>query len=346
MRSAMKQRAAKHTTQHQRPKKVVAKKTPTKSKRVVKTVAKRSISFVPEDVPPPPIPNYTPPPPIPHPLGSFKHHKITAERDGFEVGGHRRLTNVVRGSWTERPVLNYNIVSHLGREPEEIDSLPDGARLLVEPSQFSPVDYAAVPTIEDLSHKRPDPYLHHNELLRIKAAMSAAPNVDEDAKQSIDRWMVEFRSHIWQPTVQSYQTQQSRARMRLIDHYGLSYGKGGRKSSTAYCTLKPGTGLMFVNGRPYTDYFPIPEHRSQLGMPFYMTGTVSQFDVFIKVKGGGNTAQAEASRLSIANALQNFEPQFRPTLKVNNLLKRDARTVERKHAGHKKARKSFTWVKR
>jgi small subunit ribosomal protein S9 len=278
--------------------------------------------------------------------GSFEHHIGEASKHNFEVGSHRPLTNVIRGSWNQSPIMNYNIVSHLEREPEEVDELVDGSKMLVEPSQFTPVDWKHVPSIDELTSQRSDKYLHHNELLRMKGAFAAVPAVGEAQKDPTDRWFDELSNYVWHPVVQSYQTMPSRARLRLIDENGLSHGKGGRKSSSAWATLKPGTGLMFVNGRPYHEYFPSTEHRSQLGMPFYMTGTVAQFDVFLKVKGGGVTGQADAAKLAIANALQNFEPQFRPTLKVNALLKRDSRAVERKHAGRKKARKSFTWVKR
>jgi small subunit ribosomal protein S9 len=296
----------------------------------------------------PPIPNYTAPPPIPHAQGSYDYHKAEAKRDNYPVDGMPKLTNVIRGSWTQRPVLNYNIVEHLGREPANVDTLPDGSRILVEPSQFTPLDVSHVPTIDSMTPYRSgtEVYQHHNELLRIKGAMAAAPNPEAASKEAIDRWMTEFRSHIWQPSVQDYQTQPSRARMRLIDHFGLSYGKGGRKSSKAFATLKPGSGHIFINSRPYTEYFPGTEQRSQVGMAFYTTGTVGQFDAFIKVHGGGMTGQCEAIKLAVSNALQNFDPRFRPTLKVNGLLKRDGRSVERKHAGRKKARKSFAWVKR
>lgn len=259
-----------------------------------------------------------------------------------------KLDNVVRGHWVERTITDFNIVSNLGRElSDEIDELNDGSKVRVEPSQFVPRDYRHVPAVNKLDsvNDERNNYMHHNEMLRRKPEYMTASHKDQKG-DNIDNWMAEFRDYIWQPEVQLYQTMPSRARIRLLDENGLSHGAGGRKNSKAQATIKAGSGKIFVNGQPYTEYFQGWESRSQLILPFYSTGTISQFDVFVKVKGGGYTGQSEAAKLAIANALQNFEPEFRPTLKVNNLLKRDPRAVERKHVGHKKARKSFAWVKR
>lgn len=257
------------------------------------------------------------------------------------------LNNIVRGSSTHRlpSDTRFGIVGVKGGDINTIDKLPDGTHVRIEPSQFSPADFKYVPTVDELSTQR-DAYQHHNELLRERAKYVVSFSHDEDKRDNIDKWYDVAKPYIWAPPPQSFQTIPSRARMKLIDKDGLSHGKGGRKNSTAFATVKPGTGKMFVNGIPYTEYFPSFTQRAELGMPFYVTGTVSQFDVMLNVKGGGLTGQSGAACHAISNALQNFEPQFRPALKVNGLLKRDPRVVERKHAGRKKARKSFAWVKR
>jgi small subunit ribosomal protein S9 len=268
--------------------------------------------------------------------------KTTAEIKSFP-----KLDNILRGAWTERKIGDYNIVANLDHPIQDIDELRDGTKVRLESSQFTPLDQKWVPSVDELTSRLPleNGYFHHNELLRQRPQyMTTTPKIKQ--QDNIDVWMNEFRDYVWQPVIQSYQTLPSRARIRLLDENGMAHGRGGRKSSKAFASVKPGSGKIFVNGAPYTDYFTSWEQRSQVIMPFYSTGTISQFDVFLKVQGGGYTGQSEAAKLAIANALQNFEPQFRPTLKVNNLLKRDPRAVERKHVGHKKARKSFTWVKR
>eukprot|EP00461_Guttulinopsis_vulgaris_P000488 UN00488 len=284
--------------------------------------------------------------------GSFGYHAAPQIADGVDPANIQKfpkLTSTVRGFWAERKSHDFNIVSALDKEiSDEIDELKDGTKIRLEPTQFTPQDARQVPHVDHLDEwrERPDgKYFHHNEMLRTKPAYMVTG--DKNAKgDTIDQWMQELRAYIWQPAIQSYQTMPSRARIRLLDENGLSHGSGGRKNSRAQASVKAGSGKIFVNGQPYTEYFNGWEHRSQVIMPFYSTGTISQFDAFIKVKGGGYTGQAEAAKLAIANALQNFEPEFRPTLKVNGLLKRDPRMVERKHVGHKKARKSFAWVKR
>lgn len=123
-------------------------------------------------------------------------------------------------------------------------------------------------------------------------------------------------------------------------------GTGRRKTSTARVRLVPGTGKMVINNRDATDYFP---HESQVLLvqrPLEVTETTGTYDVIVNVQGGGYTGQAGAVRHGIARALLQADPEYRKTLKSEGLLTRDARMVERKKYGRKKARKSPQFSKR
>jgi small subunit ribosomal protein S9 len=101
-----------------------------------------------------------------------------------------------------------------------------------------------------------------------------------------------------------------------------------------------------VNGQNMADYFHRVDHRLEIMRPFMVTGTEKKFHVHAFVRGGGITGQAEALRLSIARALEDFDRKFRSELKPAGLLTRDPRMVERKKYGRHKARRAFQWVKR
>jgi len=131
-----------------------------------------------------------------------------------------------------------------------------------------------------------------------------------------------------------------------IDQHGRAYGIGGRKTAKAFCYIKPGGGEIRINGIPHTEYFQRMWCRGQLLEPFMVTQTLTKFDAFCRVRGGGVTGQAGALRLGLARALQAYDPLYRPRLKAVKLLTRDARKVERKKPGRKKARKREQWVKR
>ena len=135
-------------------------------------------------------------------------------------------------------------------------------------------------------------------------------------------------------------------RVKSIDEKGRAYGKGGRKTASSRVWVYPGEGNITVNGKDFVDYFPRQSDRELILMPFVATQTSAMFDVNTKVRGGGKTGQAGAVRLSIARALQNWDPDLRPSMKVLGLLTRDPRMVERKKTGLKKARKAPQWVKR
>ncbi len=124
------------------------------------------------------------------------------------------------------------------------------------------------------------------------------------------------------------------------------HGVGKRKTSVARVWIKPGQGRIVVNKREMDDYFPRETLKMIINQPFQLTGTEGQFDVMVNVKGGGVSSQADAVRYGLVKALIACDAKFRPVLKRAGLVTRDARVVERKKYGRKKARKGFQWRKR
>lgn len=121
---------------------------------------------------------------------------------------------------------------------------------------------------------------------------------------------------------------------------------GRRKTSVARVYVKPGSGNITVNGKEAKEYFSTDVMVYKLNQPFILTETAGQYDVTVSVFGGGNTGQAEAIRLGVSRALCEINAEFRLALKPHGLLTRDARMVERKKPGQKKARKRFQFSKR
>ena len=121
---------------------------------------------------------------------------------------------------------------------------------------------------------------------------------------------------------------------------------GRRKTSVARVILKDGNGKITVNKKEFEKPFPQEVSREDILSPFKATETLGQYDVMINVKGGGTTGQAQAVKLGIARALIGVNPDFRAKLKVDGLLTRDPRMVERKKYGRPKARKRFQFSKR
>lgn len=122
---------------------------------------------------------------------------------------------------------------------------------------------------------------------------------------------------------------------------------GRRKQAVARVRIVPGTGVWTVNGRPLDSYFPNKLHQQVVNEPFATTGLEGRFDVIARIHGGGITGQAGALRLGVARALNAVDVEAnRPALKKAGLLTRDARVIERKKAGLKKARKAPQYSKR
>lgn len=122
---------------------------------------------------------------------------------------------------------------------------------------------------------------------------------------------------------------------------------GRRKEAVARVRLVPGTGQWTVNGRPLDEYFPNKLHQQVVNEPFVTTDLVGRFDVLARVHGGGITGQAGALRLGVARSLNAIDEEAnRALLKKAGFLTRDARVIERKKAGLKKARKAPQFSKR
>jgi small subunit ribosomal protein S9 len=110
--------------------------------------------------------------------------------------------------------------------------------------------------------------------------------------------------------------------------------------------ILPGDGKITVNGRDYTEYFPRPAYQTSVSAPLGVVEAGNRYDVVAQVQGGGPTGQAEAVRHGIARALAEESQEARSELKDAGLLTRDARAVERKKYGLKKARKRPQFSKR
>jgi len=121
---------------------------------------------------------------------------------------------------------------------------------------------------------------------------------------------------------------------------------GRRKTAIARVHIQEGKGTITVNGRDWKEYFSTSILQYVVQQPFQLTNTESKYDVKVTLDGGGITGQAEALRLAISRALIKIDPEYRPVLKSNGLLRRDPRMVERKKPGQKKARKKFQFSKR
>ncbi len=123
-------------------------------------------------------------------------------------------------------------------------------------------------------------------------------------------------------------------------------GTGKRKTSVARVILRPGDGATWVNGRSLEEYFPRESLRTVVLAPIRVAGLEGRFDLRARLHGGGIAGQAGALRHGIARALVEADPNLRVALKREGFLSRDARQVERKKAGLKKARKRPQFSKR
>ena len=121
---------------------------------------------------------------------------------------------------------------------------------------------------------------------------------------------------------------------------------GRRKTAIARIYLKEGDGKILINKRDYKEFFPTAILHYVVEQPLQLTESMGKYDIKVNLSGGGITGQAEALRLAISRALIKIDPEFRPVLKENGLLKRDPRMVERKKPGQPKARKKFQFSKR
>ncbi|WP_285727483.1 30S ribosomal protein S9 [Psychromicrobium xiongbiense] len=122
---------------------------------------------------------------------------------------------------------------------------------------------------------------------------------------------------------------------------------GRRKEAIARVRVVPGTGKWTVNGRELANYFPNKLHQQEVNEPFKVLELDGAYDVIARIQGGGPSGQAGALRLGVARSLNEIDVENnRPTLKKAGFLTRDARVIERKKAGLKKARKAPQYSKR
>ena len=133
---------------------------------------------------------------------------------------------------------------------------------------------------------------------------------------------------------------------KKVDDQGRAYATGKRKNAVARVWLKPGSGIIKINGKISDDYFARPVLRMLINQPLVASERVDQFDVICSVTGGGLSGQAGAIRHGISKCLVNYEPEIKKALKPGGFLTRDSRVVERKKYGHRKARRSFQFSKR
>jgi small subunit ribosomal protein S9 len=126
----------------------------------------------------------------------------------------------------------------------------------------------------------------------------------------------------------------------------LARGTGRRKEAIVRVRLIEGTGTFKLNDRPLDDYFPNPTHRRVITEPLRVTNTLERYDVIASLVGGGISGQAGALRHAIARSLIDLDEEYRGELKKRGFLTRDAREVERKKYGLKKARKAPQYSKR
>lgn len=124
------------------------------------------------------------------------------------------------------------------------------------------------------------------------------------------------------------------------------HGTGRRKSAIARVRLYPGTGSIVINDKPADEYFSREVDRLQVREPLNVTSLMEQFNVMVKVEGGGVSGQAGAVRHGIARALLSANPELRKTLRDHGFLTRDPREKERKKPGLKRARKAPQYTKR
>jgi small subunit ribosomal protein S9 len=124
------------------------------------------------------------------------------------------------------------------------------------------------------------------------------------------------------------------------------YGTGRRKTAVARVKLTAGNGAIIVDGMPLEERFPSLEHQRLITLPFLATESTGKYNAVVKVLGGGVTGQSGAIAHGISRALVLADERFKPLLRQQGLLTRDARAKERKKPGLKRARKAPQYTKR
>jgi len=130
------------------------------------------------------------------------------------------------------------------------------------------------------------------------------------------------------------------------EHGGYFWGTGRRKTSVARVRMKPGTGKIEVNGKVYTEYFPLTRQREDVLGPLKATNMLGKLDIFVNARGGGIFSQAGAIKMGIGRALTVMDKNLHRILRQGGFLTRDPRMCERKKYGQKGARRRFQYSKR
>ena len=130
----------------------------------------------------------------------------------------------------------------------------------------------------------------------------------------------------------------------MIGNY--NYGTGRRKSAVARVFLKAGSGKITVNGKPAAEYFSRVTGLMVIRQPLELTNNLDRFDIMVNVHGGGESGQSGAVRHGITRALIDYDASLKPALSSAGFVTRDAREVERKKVGLRKARRAKQFSKR
>ena len=125
-----------------------------------------------------------------------------------------------------------------------------------------------------------------------------------------------------------------------------NYGTGRRKSAVARVFMKPGKGAIIINHKPIEEFFSRETGRMIVRQPLELTEKLTSFDIMVNISGGGESGQAGEVRHGITRALIDFDAELRPILRKAGLVTRDAREVERKKVGLRKARRAKQFSKR
>ena len=125
-----------------------------------------------------------------------------------------------------------------------------------------------------------------------------------------------------------------------------NYGTGRRKSAVARVFIKPGKGVIIINNKPIDDFFSRKTGRMIVRQPLELTNNTTSFDIMVNIHGGGESGQAGAVRHGITRALIDYDAALKPVLSKAGLVTRDAREVERKKVGLRKARRRKQFSKR
>ena len=131
-----------------------------------------------------------------------------------------------------------------------------------------------------------------------------------------------------------------------MDKQSYFHGTGRRKTATAQVKLMAGNGAIIIDGTPLEERFPSLEHQRVIVQPFIATESTGKYNAVIKVLGGGVSGQSGAIAHGISRALVRADERYKPVLRLNGMLSRDARAKERKKPGLKRARKAPQYTKR